>query len=46
MEPQRPPATPLALFFRYLSRPGWKLVLAFWVVVVIGLTISRRIFQG
>ena len=44
MEPHEPPATPLAIFFRYLSRPGWKLILVFWVVVVIGLFIARRIF--
>ena len=45
MEPREPPATPLGLFMRALARPGWKLILAFWVVVLIGLFISRHIFQ-
>jgi hypothetical protein len=44
VEPREPPATPFALFLRALARPGWKLILAFWIVVVIGLFITRRIF--
>ena len=44
MEPHEPPSTPFALFLRALARPGWKLILVFWVVVVIGLFIARRIF--
>ena len=44
VEPHKPPASPLANFFRLLARPGWRLIIAFWVVVVMGLFVTRRIF--
>ena len=44
MDPREPPPTPLELFLHHLARPSWKLIVVFWIVVVIGLFITRRIF--
>jgi len=33
----------LALFFRRLAKPGWTMVIAFWIVVAIALFITRHV---